>query len=107
MRSPELRHRVVAVLAEHLGVETLRAGKPGGRGPVLAARDLVEKLVEEQPPHRFRRPRVAGEQRPLDHFGQVGQHEDGAVDVSKVGCERIDLCRSECIEVRSGLWHTV
>src|SRR6058998_3178336 len=58
--------------------------------------DLSEKLVEEQPPHRFRRSGITGKQRTLHGLGQVRQREDRLIDVGEergecarfFGCER-------------------
>jgi hypothetical protein len=84
----ELRDRIVAVLAEHAAVEPLRPleRRPDGRRrsrPPALRRDLVGELVEEQPAERLGRPRVAGEQRPFHRLGQIGQHEDMAIDVAE------------------------
>ena len=88
VRAAELRHRVVAVLVEHPRIERLGAVEAGGGAPGAVLPDRAEELVEEQPPRRLRRARVPGEQRPLDHLRQVGQHENRAVGVAEVRSER-------------------
>ena len=100
VRAAQLRDRVVAVVAEHPGVEalgTLDRGAGGRRGlRRLGVRpDLVRELVEEQPPQRLARPGIAGEQRPLHRFRQVRQREDVAVEIGEVGRQPGALVRGE------------
>jgi hypothetical protein len=90
----ELGHRVVAVLAEHALVELVGpAGADGRRRRGLA--DLLQELVEEKAAQRLGRPRVPGEQRPLDHLRQVHEREDGAVEVGEVRGEGGSLLGGE------------
>ena len=60
------------------------------RGPsgVPAGSSLPEELVEEQPPDRLGRARVAREQRALDGFRKIAQREDGSIGVREVRRER-------------------
>ena len=92
---PELGHRVVAVLPEHALVEAVGPLDADRRLPDPARRNRVEELVEEEPPQRLRRARVAGEQRPLHDLGQVPQGEDVVVQVREVGGEGAPLVRRE------------
>ncbi len=91
MSAAELRDRVVAVLVEDLVEELLGARDADGLGLAAggsrAIADLVRELVEEQPAQRLRGPRVAGEERALDRFRQVGQRENVPVEIREVGRE--------------------
>ncbi len=62
---------------------------------VDALADLVRELVEEEAPERFRRARVAREERALDHLGQVDEGEDGSVEVGEVRREDAPLLLRE------------
>ena len=92
VRAAELCDRIVAVLVEHARVElvgareTDRAAARRRRGT-----DLVEKLVQEEPPQRLGRSRVAREQRALDRFRQIGQREDRPIGVGEVRRQRARL----------------
>jgi hypothetical protein len=98
VHAAELRDRVVAELEEHpveqlLGLVHLDVLEPRDR----AGLERFGELVQEQPPERFRRPRVAREERALDHLGQVGQREDRAVEVGEVGREPGSLLVGEVL----------
>ena len=91
VHAAELRDRVVAVLVEHplvqpLGARSLptsaRRRRPRGRAT------SSEELVEEQPPQRLRRPRVAREQRALDRLRQVDSAKTGESRFVKYGASR-------------------
>ena len=56
---------------------------------------LAHELVQEQPPQALRGPRVAGEQCPFDHFGQVDQGEDRLVEIGDVAAENVLLLSAE------------
>ena len=89
MRATELRHRVVAVLVEDLVEELLGArdaytlGLAAGRRRAIA--DLVCELVEEEAAQRLGGPRVAGEERTLHRFREIGQRENVPVEIREVG----------------------
>ena len=108
--SPKLGDRIVAVLAEHSCIQTFRPFEPRTRPALIVLRDLrdlVEKLVEEQATDRLFRPGVACEEGALDDFWKIGQHEDGAVDVSEVRCQRVLFLSGERFDARSEIRHTV
>ena len=85
----ELGHRVVAVFDEDFLVELLGALQPDGRIDGGVARDveLPDELVEEEPAEALGRSGVAGEERSLDHFGQVDQGKYRLVQVGDVAPE--------------------
>ena len=93
MHAAELRHGVVAVLEEHLLVQLLGAREPDGGVDGLVAGDVevADELVEEQPAQALRAAAVAGEQRALDHLGQVDQGEDRPVEVGEVPPKDVGL----------------
>ena len=95
----ELGHRVVAVLEEDPVVELLGPAQPDGGvdGGVAGDVELVDELVEEEPAQALGRSGVAGEQRALDHLGQVDQGEHGAVEVREVPPEDVGLLRGELL----------
>ncbi len=103
----ELGDRVVAVLVEHPLVEVFSALEAdrrlvGGHATCdLGDADLglVVELVEEEPPHRFRRPAVAGEQGALHDLGQVDDAEDRQVDVGEEPFEDTALRVAERLDV--------
>ena len=99
MHTTELRHRVVAVLDEHLLVELLGPLQSDRRVDRRVARDveLADELVEEEPAQALGRSRVAGEERPLDHLGQVDQGEDRLVEIGDVAPEDDLLVRGEAL----------
>ena len=86
VHAAQLRDGVIAVLEEHLLVELLGPIEPDRRvdSPVAADVQLVDELVEEQPPETLRRAGVAGKQRSLDDLGEVHEREDGLVQVREV-----------------------
>ncbi len=95
MHPAELRHRIVAVFEEDAVVELLGPGQAdGGVHPVVAAQvEIANELVEEQPPQALAAAGVTGEERPLDHLGQVDQGEHGPVEVCEVAPEDLGLPR--------------
>ena len=95
----ELGDRVVAVLEEHPVVELLGPTQAHGGvdGGVAADVELVDELVEEQPAQALGRPRVAGEQGPLDDLGQVDQGEHRAVEVREVPAQDVGLVLGEVL----------
>ena len=56
---------------------------------------MVEKLVQEQLPHRFGRSRITCEEGPLDDLGEVAHHEDRTVEIAEEGLERAALIGAE------------
>ena len=110
VRATELRHRVVAVLIEHPAIQafcTLAARRGGRAGGVGARFDPVGELVEEKAADRLGRPRVPREERPLDHFREVGQDEDRLIGVADVRCQRGGLRVGEALRDRQRRMHTV
>ena len=91
VHAAELGDGVVAVLDEHLLVEVLGALHADGGVDRVVARhvEVADELVEEQPAQALRAAAVAGEQRPLDHLGQVDQGEHGPVEVGEVPAQHV------------------
>ena len=89
----ELGDGVVAVLEEHLLVQLLGTLEADRRvdGVVAADVEIADELVEEQPAQALRAAAVAGEQRALDHLGQVDEREDGPVEIGEVAPQRVGL----------------
>ena len=95
----ELGHRVVAVSHQDSLVELLGAahrhhvvvGRRCPREAVEAGIGLVDELVEQHPPQALLGPRVAREQRALDHLGQVPQGEHRLVEVGEVPLQELVL----------------
>ena len=82
-----LADRVVAVADEHPLVEPRRPLALDAVEGTMALGHVGGELLEEQPPHRARVARVAGEHRPLHRLGQVDQAEDRPVEVGEVGTQ--------------------
>ena len=59
--------------------------------------EVADELVEEQPAQALRAAAVAGEQRALDHLGQVDQGEDRPVEVGEVPPEDVGLLGGEVL----------
>ncbi len=100
MDTAELGHRIVPVLVEDPLVELDRAPHPDGRVDrgVAADVELVDELVEEQPPEALRRARVACEQGALDHFRQVDQGKHRPVEIGDVPAEHVLLLSGEGLD---------
>ena len=90
MHAAELGDGVVAVLEEHALVELLGAPQADRRvdGEVAGEVEVADELVEEEPAQALVGARVPGEQRALHDLGQVGQREDGTVEIREVRPER-------------------
>ena len=99
VHAAELGDGVVAVLEEDLLVQLLGAlqADRGVHGVVAADVQVADELVEEQAPQALRTAAVAGEQRTLDHLGQVDQGEDRAVEVGEVAPEDVGLVLGELL----------
>ena len=94
VHTSELRHGVVPVLEEHPVVELLGSVDPDARH-LAALVHVLGELVQEQPPQRLGRARVACEQSPLHDLRQIHQREDGAVEVGEVPREYLALIVGE------------
>ena len=102
----ELRDRIVAVLAEHAGVEFIGAlGADRACVDRVRGRDLAEEFVEEEAAHRLCGSRIACEERAFDSFGEIGQREDGAVGVGEIGREGAGFVGGECLGCCGGEAH--
>ena len=98
----ELRHRVVAVLAQDPLVQPFGAFYAHAlRSP--AARYGVQELVEKQTSDRLGRPRVPGEQRALHHLWQIPEREDRLVEVGEIGRQGAALIGGELLCNVSGI----
>jgi len=97
VRSPELRHRVIAVLVEHLVVE---GGRPGCR---IVGVEVGGELVEEEALEGSAVARVTGEQGPLDDLGQTGEREHLAIRIADVAAEQLPLFSAQGL--RLGIGH--
>src|SRR5262249_15723822 len=84
----ELGDGVVAVLVEHFRVQLLGTLDADRRGADRRPLEGAGELVEEQAPQRFRRARVAREQRPFHGLGQVREAEDVTVGVGEEWSQR-------------------
>ena len=58
---------------------------------VAADVEIADELVEEQPAQALRAAAVAGEQRALDHLGQVDQGEHRTVEIGEVATKDVGL----------------
>ena len=99
VHTTQLRHRVVAVLEEHPVVELLGPAEADGgvdRG-VAADVEVPHELVEEEATQALRAAGVPGEERSLDHLGQVDQGEHGTVEVREVAPEDVGLVGGEVL----------
>ncbi len=89
MHAAELGDRVVAVIGEDLRVQLLGPLEAHfALADAAACSHVLVELVEEQPPQRLRRSRVPREERALHGFRQVGQREDGSVEIGEIRRER-------------------
>ena len=93
----ELGDGVVAEVAEDPLVELLGPLQPDRRvdGRVAGDVEVVDELVEEEPPQALRRARVAGEERPADDLRQVDEREHRTVEVRDVVAEHLALVGGE------------
>src|SRR5262249_40235454 len=115
MDSTELGDRIVAVFEENTLVELLGPLRSRVRNGVISTRDswgkwggclippILHKLVEEKTPERFRRARIAREERALHHLGKIGEREDRAVEIRDVGRERRAFLGREPLPHRAAL----
>ncbi len=98
MCAAELSDRVVAVAEEDPLVEL------GGAGALVAIdlgggfREVLRKLVEEQPAERALVAGVAREQRALDGLREVDEREHGPVEVREVRLKALALLVSELLD---------
>ncbi len=85
MHAAQLRDRVVSVVAEHTLIQLLGLVRAHARVACRrGAANAVVELVQEQPPQRLRRPRIAREQRALDRLRQIDEREHRPIDVREV-----------------------
>jgi hypothetical protein len=95
----QLGDRVVAVVVEDGLVELLGPGEADRGVHRLVAGDVQvdDELVEEEPAQALGRAGVAGEERALDHLGEVHEGEDGTVEVGEVPPEDVLLLGGELL----------
>ncbi|CAB4587858.1 unannotated protein [freshwater metagenome] len=93
VHSAQLRHRIVAVFEEHLLVQFLGALQSDRGVDTLIAGDVEvpDELVQKEATQALGTTAVPGEQRPLDHLGQVHQREHRAVEIGEVTAKDLGL----------------
>ena len=99
VHTTQLRHRVVAILEEHLLVQFLGPLQTDGGVHTLIAGDVevAHELVEKQSPQTLGTSAVPSEQRTLDHLGQVHQSEHRAVEIGEITAKDLGLRRGELL----------
>jgi hypothetical protein len=99
VHTPELGHRVVAVLQEHPVVQLLGALQADGSvdRSIPGDVEVAHELVEEQPAQALGRTGVPGEQGPLHDLRQVDQGKRGPVEVGEVPPQDVGLGGSELL----------
>ena len=89
----ELGDTVIAVLEKHPVVQFLGSAEPHGRidGLIAADVEIVDELLQKQPPKALRRARVSSEERSLDDFWKVYQSKNRLIEVREVPTQDVGL----------------